>query len=66
MLINPSSVESAVGELPAEERHAAEYVAEAFYGAIRNYQQRHKSSLSKGMLGSGWRSLYIQAQKPFG
>ena len=64
MLINPGDVESAVGELPEEERHAATYVAEAFYGAIRNYQQKHNASLSKAMLGPGWRSLYIQAQKP--
>jgi nitrogen fixation NifU-like protein len=64
MLINPGDVESAVGELPPEEQHAAAYVVEAFYGAIRNYQQRHNASLSKTMLGPGWRALYVQAQKP--
>jgi nitrogen fixation NifU-like protein len=66
ILINSGDVESAVGELPVEEQHTAEYVAEAFYGAIRNYQQKHNASLSKAMLGPGWRSLYIQAQKPSG
>jgi NifU-like protein involved in Fe-S cluster formation len=66
MLINSGDVESAVGELPEEERHAAEYVAEALYEAIRDYQQKHNAALSKAMLGPGWRSLYIQAQKPSG
>jgi len=66
MLISPGVVESAVGELPTEEQHAAEYVAAALYEAIRNYQQKNNASLSKAMLGPGWRSLYIQAQKSSG
>lgn len=63
MLISPRDVESAVGSLPPEEQHTTEYVVEALYGAIRNYQEQHNASLSKAMLGPGWRSLYIQSQK---
>lgn len=66
MLITPREIESAVGELPPEEQHTTEYVVEALYGAIHNFQQEHEASLSKAMLGPGWRSLYIQAQKPPG
>jgi NifU-like protein involved in Fe-S cluster formation len=66
MQITPRDIESAVGELPREEQHAAGYVVEALYGAIRNYQKKHDAALSKAMLGAGWRSLYIQANRPGG
>ncbi|MGD0153891.1 MAG: iron-sulfur cluster assembly scaffold protein [Thermacetogeniaceae bacterium] len=64
MLISPRDIEAAVGELPPEEQHTTDYVVEALYRAIRDYQEKHDVSLSKSMLGAGWRSLYVRAQKP--
>ncbi|HHV35286.1 MAG: hypothetical protein WBI44_01780 [Syntrophaceticus sp.] len=53
--------------LPPNELHAASYACDALYGAIQNYLARAKkegaSELHRSMIGEGWRSLYIQAQR---
>lgn len=66
MQITAGDVEKALGGLPPEERHAAEDAVNALYAAIQDYFSRRSelgASLSRGMTGEGWRTLYIQAQK---
>lgn len=63
--ITPGDVEKAIGGLPPEELHAAEYAIDALYGAIQDYLLRHGGQCGAGkkVMGEGWRALYVQAQK---
>lgn len=68
MEVTPEQVIHALDDgLPPEELHAASYACDALYGAIQNYLIRAKkegaSELHRSMMGDGWRSLYIQAQR---
>lgn len=67
MEITPEQVTGALGGLPPEELHTASYACDALYGAIQNYLERKKkegaSELYRGMMGEGWRSLYVQARR---
>lgn len=68
MEIKPEQINHAFDDgLPAEELHATNYACDALYGAIQNYlaraQKEGASELHRSMMGEGWRSLYIQAQR---
>jgi len=68
MEITPKQIIHALDDgLPQEELHAAEYACDAIYGAIQDYLHRSKkeraSEVHRSMMGDGWRSLYIQAQR---
>ncbi len=68
MEITPEQIINALDNgLPPEELHAASYACDALYGAIQDYLSREKeeghANLHRSMMGEGWRSLYVQAQR---
>jgi len=66
MEITNEDVAKALGGLPPEKLHCSNFAADALYEAIQAYlykQVEKGPGAPKNMMGEGWRSLYIRAQK---